>query len=382
MLLLGAEPHHVLDAGAVVPASGRRSRSPPPPGSAACTAACTSATSRGPTAPAAPPRRKMRGLTRSVIALITPPLPAASRPSKTMMMPQPLVLHPVLEQAQLRPGACAAPSRTSCVSAARGGAPRPPPPEAHGASPSWGRCSWSGRSGARVGRTGAGAIFMTSLSGWLMTTPCSGARADRRRRRTPRTPTCESSPCVDHREPCSAALTQVVSETSRFGPSVGDHARSAPESLDSGARLGAIPSRSLSGRFGLVEQRESSPRRACRLRLLEPNPDRAPRAFLGAVEIPLETRGIGVEHRLRIGRQHLPRAGADLFVELTRAPDHEASEVARIVRHRLDHPVNRRTVEDEHEPRVRGMGSPPPPLPCGVRRAITNSDSGSAGPPK
>ncbi len=30
-------------------------------------------------------RRKIRGLTRSVIALIVPPFPAASRPSKTMM---------------------------------------------------------------------------------------------------------------------------------------------------------------------------------------------------------------------------------------------------------------------------------------------------------
>src|SRR5262245_34057425 len=37
-------------------------------------------------------RRKTRGLTRSVIALIVPPLPAASRPSKTMMTRRPLCL--------------------------------------------------------------------------------------------------------------------------------------------------------------------------------------------------------------------------------------------------------------------------------------------------
>src|ERR1043166_10225321 len=36
--------------------------------------------------------RKTRGLTRSVIALIVPPLPAASRPSKTMIARSPLYL--------------------------------------------------------------------------------------------------------------------------------------------------------------------------------------------------------------------------------------------------------------------------------------------------
>src|SRR5512140_2277680 len=35
-------------------------------------------------------RRKTRGLTRSVMALIVPPLPAASRPSKTIMTRSPL----------------------------------------------------------------------------------------------------------------------------------------------------------------------------------------------------------------------------------------------------------------------------------------------------
>ena len=35
--------------------------------------------------------RNTRGLTRSVIALIVPPLPAASRPSNTMMMRWPVV---------------------------------------------------------------------------------------------------------------------------------------------------------------------------------------------------------------------------------------------------------------------------------------------------
>ena len=46
--------------------------------------------------------RKTRGLTRSVSALIVPPLPAASRPSNTMMMRWPLTLHPILKMAQLR----------------------------------------------------------------------------------------------------------------------------------------------------------------------------------------------------------------------------------------------------------------------------------------
>src|SRR5262249_24537691 len=36
--------------------------------------------------------RKTRGLTRSVIALMTPPLPAASRPSKTITIRSPLAL--------------------------------------------------------------------------------------------------------------------------------------------------------------------------------------------------------------------------------------------------------------------------------------------------
>ena len=36
--------------------------------------------------------RKTRGLTRSVMALMVPPLPAASRPSKTMITRRPLYL--------------------------------------------------------------------------------------------------------------------------------------------------------------------------------------------------------------------------------------------------------------------------------------------------
>jgi hypothetical protein len=95
-----AEAHHIFDAGAVVPAAvedhdlaggrkvlhvalhvhlrllavGRRGQG-------------------GTT-------RNTRGLTRSVIALIVPPLPAASRPSKTMTL-QLVRLHPFLEVAKL-----------------------------------------------------------------------------------------------------------------------------------------------------------------------------------------------------------------------------------------------------------------------------------------
>ena len=112
VLLVGAEPHHVLDAGAVVPAAvedhdlaGRRE-------SAACSAACTSGSSRGPTAPAAPRARNTRGLTRSVIALIVPPLPAASRPSKITIDAQPLGLHPLLQDAQLALQPASVPSGT------------------------------------------------------------------------------------------------------------------------------------------------------------------------------------------------------------------------------------------------------------------------------
>ena len=45
--------------------------------------------------------RKTRGLTRSVIALIVPPLPAVSRPSKTMQTFAPGVLDPFLHRHQL-----------------------------------------------------------------------------------------------------------------------------------------------------------------------------------------------------------------------------------------------------------------------------------------
>src|SRR5512132_4027958 len=45
--------------------------------------------------------RKTRGLTRSVIALIVPPLPAPSRPSKMMHTLQARVHHPLLELDEL-----------------------------------------------------------------------------------------------------------------------------------------------------------------------------------------------------------------------------------------------------------------------------------------
>src|SRR6516165_8879347 len=47
--------------------------------------------------------RKTRGLTRSVIARIVPPLPAASRPSKTMMIRRPLYL---TQSCSLQSSAC------------------------------------------------------------------------------------------------------------------------------------------------------------------------------------------------------------------------------------------------------------------------------------
>ena len=46
--------------------------------------------------------RKTRGLTRSVIALMVPPLPAPSRPSNTTMIRKPLSFDPLLKVAQLR----------------------------------------------------------------------------------------------------------------------------------------------------------------------------------------------------------------------------------------------------------------------------------------
>ncbi len=43
----------------------------------------------------------MRGLVRSMMALIVPPFPAASRPSKTTMARSPLLFDPFLQHAQL-----------------------------------------------------------------------------------------------------------------------------------------------------------------------------------------------------------------------------------------------------------------------------------------
>ena len=45
--------------------------------------------------------RKTRGLTRSVIALIMPPFPAASRPSKTIMTFFPSFFDPCLQMTKL-----------------------------------------------------------------------------------------------------------------------------------------------------------------------------------------------------------------------------------------------------------------------------------------
>ena len=100
-LLRGAEAHHPLDAGAVVPAAvedhdlagGREVRR--------CSAGCTSATSPARSAPGSATTRNTRGLTRSVMRLIVPPLPAVSRPSKTMQTLAPGGLHPLLHGDQL-----------------------------------------------------------------------------------------------------------------------------------------------------------------------------------------------------------------------------------------------------------------------------------------
>ena len=45
--------------------------------------------------------RNTRGLTRSVIALMVPPLPAPSRPSNTTMIRKPFCFDPLLKVAQL-----------------------------------------------------------------------------------------------------------------------------------------------------------------------------------------------------------------------------------------------------------------------------------------
>ena len=92
LVLLGrAEAHDVLDAGAIVPAAVEDHDLAGRPGSARCSAACTSGSSRGPTAPAGRRRERRAGSPAAVIALISPPLPAASRPSRTMMIRSPVV---------------------------------------------------------------------------------------------------------------------------------------------------------------------------------------------------------------------------------------------------------------------------------------------------
>src|SRR6516165_9861329 len=45
--------------------------------------------------------RKTRGLTLSVIALMVPPLPAASRPSNRTMIRAPLLAHPLLQMTEV-----------------------------------------------------------------------------------------------------------------------------------------------------------------------------------------------------------------------------------------------------------------------------------------
>ena len=82
-LLLVAEAHDALDAGAVVPAAIEEHDLARRRASAARSAAGTSGSSRDRVGAGSATTRKTRGLTRSVIALIVPPLPAPSRPSKT-----------------------------------------------------------------------------------------------------------------------------------------------------------------------------------------------------------------------------------------------------------------------------------------------------------
>ena len=82
VLLVGAEAHDALDAGAVVPAAVEQDHLAGGGQMRRRSAGSTTASSRARSACPSATVRHQRGFRRSVIRLITPPLPAASRPSK------------------------------------------------------------------------------------------------------------------------------------------------------------------------------------------------------------------------------------------------------------------------------------------------------------
>ena len=134
-----AEAHHPLDVGAVVPAAVEQDDLAGGRQVVARTAGSTTGFVRARSAWGVRRRVTMRGLVRSVMRLITPPLPAEPRPSKMIEHLQALLLDPVLELHELflepsqlalverllePPGLpCSAPRRRA--SNARPGRPRP-----------------------------------------------------------------------------------------------------------------------------------------------------------------------------------------------------------------------------------------------------------------
>src|SRR5262245_6628213 len=69
------------------------------------------------------------------------------------------------------------------------------------------------------------------------------------------------------------------------------------------------------------------------------------------MELLPEVRRVGVKHGPRVRDLDLPRARANLLLELARQPDDETDEIARVVRHCLDHAIHRGVVHDEDETR-------------------------------